>query len=338
LPDQLRRRLQDVASALAPIIFQGEIPTKFPGNRAARSVNTARQRLHGLIKDPALPAFLEALDEVYARVARREFPSALTAIDELPVDASLAGVTEGTVAGALRFDQLTFTTVDEVEVTPNKPPVEVEVEVPLPGYAGPRLSPEEVRALLELAELVSGGKEFVFRTTLLRAECHAAVLLLGELEAAVRLYRRLLPPAFRPPPARRRSVAVRLALAHLRIGDLRYRAADDADASARAQARSAYHAATRVLTRHRVPRNHPLGREIARHARLQQSKLGSGLNFLGYRDTYVPVLRPERLRQVALEHSDRAVDAVSTSRRTSRRPPNSRTFGWNSRKRSRRRA
>lgn len=117
-----------------------------------------------------------------------------------------------------------------------------------------------------------------------------------------------------PPPitAEERFAALRLAFTHLGRGDDLFRARRVLDDTAAAAVRTAYIEATAVVSaaRHSISTENPLRQQVERYAALQVEKLDGRLNFLGYRDDYVPVLRPSTLQALAERRVAAAAEMV----------------------------
>ena len=110
---------------------------------------------------------------------------------------------------------------------------------------------------------------------------------------------------------RRRYAALRAGEAHLAQGDAIFRGVDGAGDPDREVAARAYRQAVHVVDAAGVAPENPWRQDIARRSQLQLGKLRAAFNILGYRASYVPVLRPPALQESAERRITAAKDAVT---------------------------
>jgi hypothetical protein len=133
---------------------------------------------------------------------------------------------------------------------------------------------------------------------------------LRQFEDAISLYDKLLaaPPSG---STRHKFAALRSAFAHLAFGDSLFRKSRNPDEDTRHKCREQYVAALTLVQTSGISPDNPLRQQIEQYATAQIAKLDAGLNFIGYRDSYVPIIRPEVLRDLAERRIARAAEAIA---------------------------
>ncbi len=106
---------------------------------------------------------------------------------------------------------------------------------------------------------------------------------------------------------RQRFAALRQGFAHLGLGDGLFRALRTPDPSARDAIRAAYDHAIAEVASLGISSENPWRLQVEQYAAMQKGKLDAGMNVLGYRDGYVPILRPATLQALA----ERRIQAAS---------------------------
>ncbi|MFL5591465.1 MAG: hypothetical protein ACJ8DI_27970 [Ktedonobacteraceae bacterium] len=278
-----------------------------PGNQPAISVNRARETLLRFLHYPSLDDLLSKLtgqDGIYEGLEKRDFQLALERIDALQKfyekhpPTNVPTLFPGTLATAFGRDTIDYKFEFVLDDTVLGKPRKIGVTLRLPGYNGPPLDQTQRNQLLELNEFITGGPEHHFRLGLLRAECHFG---LQQYEHAITEYSSLLANANTLPlrDKRRKFLAIRLGFAHLAQGDALFRRSRVLTDGQRNQVLIAYNTAIQHLQKNAVSPDNPLHHQIVAYAQAQISKVIGGFNFFGYHDSYVPLLRPEKLRDLA---------------------------------------
>ena len=319
LSGQLADRIDAVADALERTILPAAHPR--PVESGARALNQARRDLVANLRHPsfvATPGLLrnKAGTGIYDRIARQqEFGLAQQAI--AGIGANVGAMTSEIMSRALRTQPLPFTFIvvikEHTEIDPETgKPVKIpggEFERPgtLKGYKGPSLSSTERTDLVQFCQLIGGGPERDFRLGLLRAECHLG---LGEIRAGLEEYFRLL-RADTMSSTRRKYVALRAGFARLALGDKLFRSARTLDDDARAKVAFEYSEGVVLVEENGVSADNPLRIRLQAHADQQRAKLAGHFNFLGFRDSFVPVQVHEFLAGRAREHLVEAGDAAA---------------------------
>jgi hypothetical protein len=113
-----------------------------------------------------------------------------------------------------------------------------------------------------------------------------------------------------PITPRQQFVALRSGFAELGLGDALFRKSGGPDESGRAHITASYNAAVSMAASNAISPENPRRRQIEQYAAMQQAKLDAGLNFLGYRDSYAPILRPATLQALAERRIQAAAEAV----------------------------
>jgi hypothetical protein len=225
----------------------------------------------------------------------REFGSALEALDTLDE-------TTGPVTNQVTLDLAMKRTSSAYTVDFGVGPPQRKT---LPGYAGHVLSAVQKAGLLTFFALLSSTEERRFRLPLLRAESLAGQ---RDHAGALVIYERLLAPGPLAPD-RRKFVALRAAFAHVALGDREFRAHRDPTAAERSAVIGHYDDALAKLDAHGVSPLNPVRQHIESHIAVQRLNVEAGYNALGFKDGYVPLLRPESLRAKADTRVDLAISA-----------------------------
>jgi hypothetical protein len=287
------------------------INVKIKGSIGGQNANlveqvlSARQQLLQFLNHPSFDAALNALRDIGTMFVNRDFGHALVKIEEL---AGLA-----LVPGLLNFDAaFRATPVDFFDVVPTPHPGEPDAEArfprTLPGYQfGPVPTEEQRNQILTFNGFLSQATEWRFRVVLLRAEAYVGLRRFGD---ALQQYGLLLANPDGLTPSRLKFLAIRAGMAHLGLGDVGFRSSRHLSDPVRAQVRSEYESAISVIEEHRVSALNPVHSQIVGYARNHLAMLGAGINFLGLRDSFVPVFRHEFLLQRTSEHIAAARDAV----------------------------
>jgi hypothetical protein len=278
----------------------------------ASAIVSARADLRGFLdsltqRQPDLgsrsPA--EVFQRLYQRIRSRSFEQALLDIGLLDrFDGPVRALNADRIRDALTSSDVTFAILGRI-VDPEEPEhLRRKTINRLAGYSGTRLSSDQIARLLALREFLAGGPERDFRVRLWRAECHVGMARAGAAGDALPVaehyrlalleYQRLLPPGpNRTLTARQRFVAVRAAATQLSRGDALFRRSFRFTGPERSEIVEAYCAALGLLRRPGVTGAE--AEQIRSYATQQLTKLGTGQNFLGYRDTHVPDVGPETL-------------------------------------------
>lgn len=275
--------------------------------------------------DPAPPAAV-ALKEIGEAIRKQHDLAAMSgelagfdrAFPALP-DPKL---TEAVLADAFTAEPIAFATIREVTVPGggNQPQVpltgtlagrRIQRRGPdgtVPGCpASARLSGTEIGQLFALLDFLTDTPERRFRLGVLRGEVAAG---LRDFTAALTVYSELI-NAEPADSVRRKFLGLRAGFAQLGIGDARFRSQRSPDTALRRLATGIYTCAKALPEQLGVSTRHPGRRRIERYADVQLAKLDAGMNFLGYSDSYVPILRPAAL----LEQADRRITAAADAAR-----------------------
>jgi hypothetical protein len=200
--------------------------------------------------------------------------------------------------------------VDFIELVPSPQPGEPDVVAPfrrtLMRYRGPVPTAAQRSQILAYNNLLANRTELRFQAGLLRAEAHVG---LREFDDALSEYGLLLDDPAELSPRQLRFLAIRAGMAYLASGDMQFSSRNLSD-DARALARSAYKNAISVVQEHDVSPNNPLYAQIVDYARNRLDMLLAGINFLGLRDSFVPVFRHESLLARTTAHIEKAQRAV----------------------------
>jgi hypothetical protein len=109
---------------------------------------------------------------------------------------------------------------------------------------------------------------------------------------------------------RHKFVAIRSAFTRLAHGDSLFRKSRNPGEGTRNESRAAYEAGMRLVQASGISPDNPRRQQIERYATVQIGKLDAGLNFIGYRDSYVPIIKPEVLQGLADRRIARATEAI----------------------------
>ena len=313
LAEYVPPKLDQILAAISRCIATDPVDVvKVPSNRPARTVNDARKLLARFLGHGSFVGARQKLglgDEelgVYDAINQRQFQLALNRINQVPRDSSVPAVTVDDFTTALRRSSMVFFLDKTKPGPPGSEPEQILEQRTLPGYDGPELSTVQVRGLVVLGELIRGGPERDWRLGLLRAESRKG---LRQFKEAIDEYGKLLVDPDSG-PTKRKFLAIRAGLVRVAKGDARYRAARRLDQKGKVAAAADYRAAIDLTRTHKVSFGHPLRKEIVRHAEQQLAKLDAGINFLGVRDSFVPVARFGFLRERIESHQGDAQDAV----------------------------
>lgn len=336
LPEYLSPAFHElIASAAAELgtartITVPAIPDRDEGESPQRllDVKRARDRLHSFLTEEV--DALEQIGDMRLRFQSRESPDQIA--ERVPAK-DLPDISAGLIALAETRKELRSTI--EVDLGPGpggdpgpvdpiggggpggpggpggiKPgpggkPKKLRRTSVLPRYNGPTVAGPRREQLLALRRLLRAGPERTFRLGVLRGEAH---IVQQTLPAAILEYDRLLTRDLSD--QQRRFAAVRCGFAHLAHGDGVFRAARGPDDPDRSIAAASYGRAVAVVRDNGVAEGDPRRQHIEEHAAVQQAKLEAGLTFIGYRDSYVPILRPETLLGLAERRIARAEDAI----------------------------
>jgi hypothetical protein len=274
-----------------------------PKRDLLKKMSAARKTILRLFADAAAQDRLDRVRAIATEMVRGNFPNARTRLAELtalpprafPLDFSSAFNTAPVNFVVIEFEE---------NPTPGKPPIRKEVPASIPAYAGPKPGDQAGHRLAALNDFLAKGTEHTFRTVLLQAEIDAGQRNFAD---AIDAYGIALGAAAAD-GARRKFVAVRTALAHLGLGDQRFRSTrvpTDQDRQAIAEA---YDRAIGVLDEQGVAPENPLRQQVEAHAAAQKAKLENGLNFLGLWDAFVPNQRFTALQQAAAAQIELAND------------------------------
>jgi len=203
---------------------------------------------------------------------------------------------------AFNASPVDFTFVTVIEREPPRPPDNRKTPAHLPAYTGPRPSDAPGERLAAWIEFLNRGPEYSFRIGLLQPEIHVGQ---RHFNNAIPLYGKLLADMQAGSP-RKKFVAIRAAFARLHLGDQEFRKYRFVPDSEREAITEHFDQALRVLQENDVSSDNPLYRQVEAHARQQKAKLLSGLNWLGLRDSFVPVQTLSTLQGVTQTQIDEA--------------------------------
>jgi hypothetical protein len=266
-------------------------------------VNQIRAQRAGLLRFLNHPSLNEArtkLQTIDEHFTHRNFSGGLDEVGRLDALPSVPRVIG--FGNALRTTSVAFR---ESFTNPNG--AEFSIPRTLPGYGGPIPTTAQQTQILGWSSFLSKDDERRLRVGLLRAEGHAG---LRQFTAAIREYRKLLDDPDGLSPSQLKFLAIRTGMAHLASGDARFRSSRHLSGADRATARAAYRDAGIVLQQHDVSSSNPVHAQIADYARNRIDMLVGGINFLGLRDSFVPVHRHQFLLGLTQDHVALARDAV----------------------------
>jgi hypothetical protein len=283
----------------------------------ALEVNGARERVLGVclrasLGGAARPPAVAGLDEAIDGVLQQNLAGAIDRLSTLEKAApplSGVGLDRKTITTAMTSDPMVFFASRVSKVVGNKE-IHVVEEQTLPGFgAAARLSRVQIDELLLLLTFLTATPERTYRIGITKAEAHVAI---GQATEALAEYQALplTPAPDGTPSLRDKFVALKAGLAELALGDALFRKAKQPDADGRAAIAAAYDRAVAQAQSRGVAADNPVRQQIEQSAAAQRAKLEAGLNVLGYRDSYVPVLRPATLHALAERRIEAAGDAV----------------------------
>ena len=240
---------------------------------------------------------VKALELRFTHISQLEF--GLAAAVEIPSPNPSLTVTLDQIEAAFNTEEVTYNEI--VMMTPTEPDLHVHTAG---AYQGPILNLDERVAVLEL---VRGGRQREFQLSLLDAE-----IALGkrDYQEAIGAYDKTIntTPLY---SASRKFVSTRCASAHAARGDALFRKFRNPAEAERKQSREAYEASIRVLQSSGMLPDNQSRQQIEQYATIQIGKLDAKLNFIGYRDSYVPILKPAFLRDSAEQRVLRAKEAIA---------------------------
>jgi hypothetical protein len=311
LPDDLRQLLDGMRPALSAFLIG--LPPHLDGGPPAIAI--AMTTLLGFLSHPSLPAMMELLDRIGHAFKIRDFNQARDDLGRLAGLDALPQVDRELIDTALNPDSFSVIVIhDEGPFEPDDPsdpfsPTHpVRTEEVLPGYGGPRPTGEQVRQLLDCQALLSGANDSAgipdraFRLGLLGAECELG---LEDLTGAIDRYDALLADSSRFLAEQVKFVAIRAALARLVVAERHFRHRD-LDLNARSAILAEYDQAAALVAIRAVSPFNPLRQKVDATVAAQRLKLESGLNYLGVKDSYVPV----QTRQYYLEKANHRLEAA----------------------------
>ncbi len=170
---------------------------------------------------------------------------------------------------AFNASPVDFTFVTVIEREPPRPPDNRKAPAHLPAYTGPRPSDAPGERLAAWIEFLNRGPEYSFRIGLLQPEIHVGQ---RHFNNAIPLYEKLLAD-MQAGSLRKKFVAIRMAFAHLHLGDQEFRKHRFVPDAEREAIIEHYDQALRVLQGNGVSPDNPLHRQVEAHARQQKAKL-----------------------------------------------------------------
>jgi hypothetical protein len=283
----------------AIISFDGEIVE--PDDGSIERIVESRKKLSAFLASPVFQNSLGTLHDISEQMSTRDFSRAEDSLKTLPDLPSFSSVPD--FGNALHSTPVRF--VELIQSLPNKP--KIRKNRTLPGYAGPSPDDTPGKRLSAWHRFLSNGPEHAFRVNLLRAEINAA---LNRFGVAIDLYKNELianTPAGAP---LHKFLIIRCASASLALGDSFFRNSTNPDEATRKQSRDAFVAAVNLVQTGGISPDNPRRQQIERYATVQIGKLDAGLNFIGYRDSYVPIIKPDVLKDLAKERIAQAQAAI----------------------------
>ncbi|MER6144671.1 hypothetical protein ABT174_32265, partial [Streptomyces sparsogenes] len=284
-------------------------------------VNRARGRFLDLLNRTHLgeehkPGAIVAIEESAQDIMHLDFLGALNILARFNEDEETRPVADlafdrATTEESFTSDAIVFLTakLSKVIVTPHDDDgqeIWVSESHSLQGFSpSARLTSGQIEEFLTLLDFLSDTPERTFRLGIMLGEARFG---LGAYDLAIQEFGKLRQTT--GASVRGKFVALRSGFAHLSLGDSlfrRFRAPDDA---VRDQIRAAYAEAARQAGSNQISSGNPLRQQVEGHAAMQREKLDAGFNFLGYRDGYVPILRPATLQGLAEHRIQTAADAV----------------------------
>jgi hypothetical protein len=302
-PADLQQLLIGMRQALTAVaVGMPDRVEQTPDLDLARQVVDARETLIRFLFHPSLSATAESLAEIAQAFQTRKFGVAKTEVERLvALDTNVPHIDEELIETALHPDTLHLIELQDAGSSPGDPEDthgqnEIRVEYLIPGYAGPRPERDQLVQLLGCYLLLSGTTELsgavdrTFRLGLLGAEIELGLAgpRAEDLQGAIDRYDALLAGGSAFQPAQIKFLAIRAGLVRLEVADRHFRHRD-LDINARNTILAEYDAAAALVASHGLSPLHPLRLKIDSTVAEQRSKLEAGLNFLGYKDSYVPV-------------------------------------------------
>lgn len=323
---------ESVLSALSDAIVKDtSIVPSVPGgplieieSDRAKEINLARWNLQPFFQNGTIASensqYWELLTYIREQFKMREFKRAQIAIGieeeetdpeegspDIKLDSgepiSLPTLTPEFVELALTRTPIVDVVFTTTENPGMRPPVNTRVS-DYPGYAGPTV---DIPKLMKLYDLLANGPERAFRVGILSAESFLgrakSTSLLSEsrslFDDAINEYAKLLRSSTSTDTVTKKFVAIRCALARLEKGDYLFRRGFRFQESEREDILKEYDEALVLMRSHNISEDNPLRQQIVDYAVQQKGKLDSGLNYLGYSNSYVPPFRLSTLEDLA---------------------------------------
>jgi hypothetical protein len=300
--EDLEKLMKDMEEALsaAAISITGSVTG--PNADLVNKIRADRSRVLGFLSHDSSDAALRALRDIERlAVSQRDFEHALDRVDDLADVPAVSFVSS--FGDALHSASVSFR---ESFSNPDGGPV-FSIPRTLPGYGGKVPTSSERSRILAWSSFLSRDSERRFRVGLLRGE---VMFGLRRFDDAVREYNRLLDDSDGLSSSQIKFLALRAGAAHLALGDMAFRANRVLSGKAKLRARSAYGSAIAVVEGHGVSSDNPAHGQIVGVARNRLDMIDAGINFLGLRDSFVPVQRHQFLLGLTNDHIAAARDAV----------------------------
>jgi hypothetical protein len=289
----------------ATITITRDIPAK-QLEQLVTGIISARQQLNSFLSGSQFNDQQTELHSIMEPLSRRDLDAAQKALTALITSPGLFI----SITAALRSTPVTFAEVTQIIWDKStKPPTKSVITSPrtLPGYTGPS-APD---GLVTQLNFMAKGSEYQYRVNLLQAEIYVGQ---SRFLDAENLYSGLLPLALPADSLRQKFITIRLASAKLARGDALFRKFRSPDEETKKTIRAPYQEAINLMQSSAVSPDNPRRQQIEGYARVQLGKLDAGMNFLGYKDSYVPVVKPEILRDLAAQRIERADQAIEKFR------------------------